>query len=203
MKKMHYTKNLLQCCHGDGEAPKALILKHMRDELMTSLHCLDSYLDNKRVHFPRFFYVTNAELLSFLSRPDDVSNFENVFKSIFTSIRKLKIEKNRVETPTSLKSSLLASSDLHFDQSSPSIHSKVKSVSNKVVTFDDVIFHVIDLGFTIRGTFTICWKRLWRQRSESRDCCNWRRWRSCRFEWKCKKNHQIFDFQFKFFWRFF
>ena len=64
---------ILQCCYG-GEVPKAVLLRHVYEELEICFKSLIGYLDNKRRLFPRFFFVSDPILLAILSRPMDLES---------------------------------------------------------------------------------------------------------------------------------
>ncbi|CAL1527205.1 unnamed protein product [Lymnaea stagnalis] len=92
MKRAFDTRNVLQCCYG-GEVPKAVVLRHIHEELEICFKSLVGYLDNKRRAFPRFYFVSDPILLSLLSRPNDLESVRPHLKSIFTAISDVKLEK--------------------------------------------------------------------------------------------------------------
>ncbi|XP_053397319.1 dynein axonemal heavy chain 5-like isoform X6 [Mercenaria mercenaria] len=94
MKRAFDTRNVLQCCYG-GEVPKAVLLRHVYEELEICFKSLVGYLDNKRRVFPRFYYVSDPILLAILSRPTDLESVKPHLKSIFSSINDVKLEETR------------------------------------------------------------------------------------------------------------
>ncbi|XP_052807484.1 dynein axonemal heavy chain 5-like isoform X7 [Mya arenaria] len=94
MKRAFDTRNVLQCCYG-GEVPKAVLLRHVYEELEICFKSLVGYLDNKRRVFPRFYFVSDPILLAILSRPTDLESVKPHLKSIFASINDVKLEETR------------------------------------------------------------------------------------------------------------
>ncbi|XP_059166583.1 dynein axonemal heavy chain 8-like [Physella acuta] len=92
MKRAFDTRNVLQCCYG-GEVPKAVVLRHIHEELEICFKSLIGYLDNKRRMFPRFYFVSDAVLLALLSRPNDLESVRPHLRSIFSAISDVKLEK--------------------------------------------------------------------------------------------------------------
>ncbi|XP_035829673.1 dynein heavy chain 5, axonemal isoform X2 [Aplysia californica] len=92
MKRAFDTRNVLQCCYG-GEVPKAVVLRHIHEELEICFKSLVGYLDNKRRAFPRFYFVSDPILLALLSRPNDLESVRPHLKSIFSAIADVKLEK--------------------------------------------------------------------------------------------------------------
>ena len=79
MKRAFDTRNVLQCCYG-GEVPKAVLLRHVHEELEICFKSLVGYLDNKRRSFPRFYFVSDPILLAILSRPTDLESVKPYLK---------------------------------------------------------------------------------------------------------------------------
>jgi dynein heavy chain, axonemal len=68
MEKANDTKNVIQCCTND-------ILKQSLPGLQEGLEVcqkkLENFLETKRSLFPRFYFISNADLLSILSMGSD------------------------------------------------------------------------------------------------------------------------------------
>ncbi|XP_025098007.1 LOW QUALITY PROTEIN: dynein gamma chain, flagellar outer arm-like [Pomacea canaliculata] len=92
MKRAFDTRNVLQCCHG-GEVPKAVVLRHIQEELEICFKSLVGYLDNKRRSFPRFYFVSDPVLLALLSHPNDLESVRPYLRSLFMQIHDVKLEK--------------------------------------------------------------------------------------------------------------
>ncbi|XP_076466964.1 uncharacterized protein LOC143298129 [Babylonia areolata] len=92
MKRAFDTRNVLQCCYG-GEVPKAVVLRHIHEELEICFKSLMGYLDNKRRAFPRFYFVSDPILLALLSRPNDLDSVKPHLRSIFMQLHDVKLEK--------------------------------------------------------------------------------------------------------------
>ncbi|XP_041355189.1 dynein gamma chain, flagellar outer arm-like isoform X3 [Gigantopelta aegis] len=110
MKRAFDTRNVLQCCYG-GEVPKAVVLRHIFEELEICFKSLVGYLDNKRRAFPRFYFVSDPILLSVLSRPNDLESVRPHLRSVFSEIFDVKLAKavddddeDRQKTPRSAHS---------------------------------------------------------------------------------------------------
>ncbi|XP_070190368.1 uncharacterized protein [Littorina saxatilis] len=92
MKRAFDTRNVLQCCYG-GEVPKAVVLRHIHEELEICFKSLVGYLDNKRRAFPRFYFLSDPILLALLSRPSDLESVRPHLRSIFMQLHDVKLEK--------------------------------------------------------------------------------------------------------------
>ncbi|XP_070568705.1 dynein axonemal heavy chain 5-like isoform X4 [Ptychodera flava] len=96
MKRAYDTRNVLQSSIG-GEVPKGVVLRHIQEELEICFKSLIGYLDNKRRAFPRFFFMSDAVLLSVLSRPNDLESVRPHLRAIFNNVYDVKLEKINVD----------------------------------------------------------------------------------------------------------
>ncbi|XP_066569884.1 dynein axonemal heavy chain 8 [Amia ocellicauda] len=85
MRSAYRTKNVLQCCCNE-EVPKEVILHRMHKELEVCCQFLTSFLDMKRQAFPRFYFLPDLVLLSFLSHSTDIALLHNLFGLIFSGV---------------------------------------------------------------------------------------------------------------------
>lgn len=79
--------NVLEACSADGRLQTLLQLS---EELETCQKSLSEYLDTKRCSFPRFFFISDDELLSILGTSDPTSVQEHMLK-LFDNCAQLKL----------------------------------------------------------------------------------------------------------------
>lgn len=89
MEKAFDTKNVIQCCTND-------ILKQSLPVLQEGLEfCqkkLENFLESKRSLFPRFYFVSGADLLSILSMGSDPYAVQDDFEKLFDAIHKVQFD---------------------------------------------------------------------------------------------------------------
>ncbi|MGH0161968.1 UNVERIFIED_CONTAM: hypothetical protein FKN15_041793 [Acipenser sinensis] len=78
MRSANNTKNVLQCCCAE-ELPKEVVLRNMYKELEICCQSLTSFLDRRRQAFPRFYFLPDLVLLSFISHPTDIGSLQKHF----------------------------------------------------------------------------------------------------------------------------
>jgi len=83
MERAFETKNVVACCQNE-------LLKTSNEQMMGDLEkCqkqLDSYLEQKRGIFPRFYFCSNDDLLKILSQGSDPNAVQDDFEKLFDAI---------------------------------------------------------------------------------------------------------------------
>ncbi|XP_041988681.1 dynein axonemal heavy chain 2 isoform X2 [Aricia agestis] len=74
-------------------------LNHMIDSLDEILRCLEQYLEVKRQLFPRFYFISNDDLLEILGNSKKPQLIQVHLKKLFDNIQKIRIDKNSVGQP--------------------------------------------------------------------------------------------------------
>ncbi|XP_033874385.3 dynein axonemal heavy chain 8-like [Acipenser ruthenus] len=92
MRSANNTKNVLQCCCAE-ELPKEVVLRNMYKELEICCQSLTSFLDRRRQAFPRFYFLPDLVLLSFLSHPTDIGSLQKHFGLIFGGVHNVELER--------------------------------------------------------------------------------------------------------------
>lgn len=83
--------NVIRCCHGN-EQMKTL-LPHLAEQLELCQRCLTGYLESKRSHFPRFYFISDSALLEILSHGSDVSMVAGYLQNVFDSLSDVSFDK--------------------------------------------------------------------------------------------------------------
>ncbi|RHY32696.1 hypothetical protein DYB32_002341, partial [Aphanomyces invadans] len=83
---MAHAKNALKATH----LPSTLdTLNEMQDKLDRIQKCLDQYLETKRMMFPRFYFLSNDDLLEILGHQKDPDQVQKHIKKCFEAIKSL------------------------------------------------------------------------------------------------------------------
>jgi len=86
MENANESRNVVSCCTND-------ILKSSLGDLQDGLeHCskhLENYLESKKRVFPRFYFVSNTDLLKILSVGSEPSAVQEDFEKLFDAISRV------------------------------------------------------------------------------------------------------------------
>ncbi|CAI5672498.1 unnamed protein product [Oreochromis niloticus] len=92
---LHKDKNALQGTHQPGLPEK---LSQMGFELEEILKALDIYLETKRQIFPRFYFLSNDDVLDILGQSQNPQAMQPHLKKCFDNIKSLSTEKTKLKT---------------------------------------------------------------------------------------------------------
>lgn len=91
--KMNNARTALKATH--YEPPPFLLnaLNKMNDKLELIQRALERYLETKRHIFPRFYFISNDDMLEILGNAKKPEAIQPHFKKLFDNINKIKIQK--------------------------------------------------------------------------------------------------------------
>ncbi|CAL8125661.1 unnamed protein product [Orchesella dallaii] len=89
-EKMHEDQFVIQATHREGLIP---VLKELSDRLELILKSLEIFLEAKRQAFPRFYFISNDDLLEILGNSRNPENVQQHLKKLFDNIHKIKLTK--------------------------------------------------------------------------------------------------------------
>ncbi|XP_041109797.1 dynein heavy chain 8, axonemal-like [Polyodon spathula] len=92
MRSANNTKNVLQCCCAEV-LPKEVVLRNMYKELEICCQSLTFFLDRRRQAFPRFYFLPDLVLLSFISHPTDIGSLQKHFGLMFGGVHNVELER--------------------------------------------------------------------------------------------------------------
>jgi dynein heavy chain len=93
MNKAKDVKNVVDCCQNE-------YIKNMLPTMFADLEkcqkALDGYLEQKRLKFPRFYFVSNPALLLILSQGSDKEAVQQCFSKVFDAIDRVEFVGNNI-----------------------------------------------------------------------------------------------------------
>ncbi|KAF5281562.1 hypothetical protein FQA39_LY05097 [Lamprigera yunnana] len=96
--------NVVETCAGDETMTQ--MLPYLLDQLETCQKSLSSYLESKRLCFPRFFFVSDPVLLEILGQSSDPHSIQPHLLSIFDAVYRIIFDKEKYENAIMMKSDL-------------------------------------------------------------------------------------------------
>lgn len=82
-------KNVVNCCAKEGLMKR---LEFLQSELEICEKALADFMESKRRSFPRFYFVSTADLLDILSNGNDPTKVMKHMSKVFQAIEKLKLD---------------------------------------------------------------------------------------------------------------
>lgn len=86
MQTAQDTKQVVQCCETDSIRQT---LPGLLRELEQHHRKLQGYLEHKRRMFPRFYFVSNSTLLTYLSQGSDPMAVQHLYDKVFPAVRRV------------------------------------------------------------------------------------------------------------------
>ncbi|RVE54736.1 hypothetical protein evm_000503 [Chilo suppressalis] len=96
---MHAGKNAIEACLYQPAPYLFNKLNKMIDNLDGILRALEKYLETKRQIFPRFYFISNDDLLEILGNSKKPQLIQVHLKKLFDNVNKIRIDKNALGLP--------------------------------------------------------------------------------------------------------
>ncbi|XP_058960986.2 dynein beta chain, ciliary-like [Pocillopora verrucosa] len=97
MKEAAEIPNVVNCCNREGLYEK---LENLQERLSLCEKALAEYLETKRLAFPRFYFVSSADLLDILSKGNQPIEVSRHLSKLFDNMAKLKFVDDEDGNPT-------------------------------------------------------------------------------------------------------
>ena len=97
MTRIHKDPNAFRATHFEGLDKQ---LNDMNTRLEDIQKSLDMYLETKKVIFPRFYFISNDDLLEILGQSKNPPAVQSHFKKLFDNIKSLKLQKATIGAKT-------------------------------------------------------------------------------------------------------
>ncbi|NXP60283.1 DYH17 protein, partial [Chloropsis cyanopogon] len=108
------TPNVIECTNKPGLHTK---LEALQDRLAVCEKALAEYLETKRLAFPRFYFVSSADLLDILSKGTEPLEVSRHLTKLFDSLAKLKFQEDSDKKPLKVAQGMFSRDGeyVHFD----------------------------------------------------------------------------------------
>ncbi|NWV92100.1 DYH17 protein, partial [Machaerirhynchus nigripectus] len=108
------TPNVIECTNKPGLHTR---LEALQDRLAVCEKALAEYLETKRLAFPRFYFVSSADLLDILSKGTEPLEVSRHLTKLFDSLAKLKFQESSDEKPEKVAHGMFSRDGeyVHFD----------------------------------------------------------------------------------------
>ena len=97
MTRIYKDPNAYRATHYEGLDKQAADMNNRLEEIQKSL---DMYLETKKVIFPRFYFISNDDLLEILGQSKNPPAVQQHLKKLFDNLKSLKLQKSAIGNKT-------------------------------------------------------------------------------------------------------